>query len=225
MNATINHIGILGLGSRSTLFYIEELNKKVHSVLGDYHTFPCIVYNVDFNTINPYLPNQFDKLVPKLKEHLDSLFKLKITVCIIPNITLHETYDIGHLNFNILHPIQLVIEFLKGNKINQITVFGSKYTMTSNYLKTSLDKHHIRVEIPNNEDIKTIDLIRQKLYSYSETPSDIEHYNALISKYSVKTHILIACTELSILHHEIKLPAHVIDCASLQIEKTLTLTI
>ena len=102
MNTFINHIGILGLGSRSTLFYIKELHKKIHLLLGDYHTFPCLVYNIDFNTINPYLPNQFDKLVPKLKEYLDQLFKLKITVCIIPNITLHETYDFGNLNHNIL---------------------------------------------------------------------------------------------------------------------------
>tara|TARA_R110002111_G_scaffold177132_7_gene243150 strand:- start:3110 stop:3787 length:678 start_codon:yes stop_codon:yes gene_type:complete len=225
MNTFINHIGILGLGSRSTLFYIKELHKKIHLLLGDYHTFPCLVYNIDFNTINPYLPNQFDKLVPKLKEYLDQLFKLKITVCIIPNITLHETYDFGNLNHNILHPIQLVIEFLKANKINQIIVFGSKYTMTSNYLKTSLNKHDIRVDIPNKEDIETIDLIRKKLYSYSETPSDIEQYDTLISKYSINTHVLIACTELSILHHEIKLSSNVIDCAFLQIEKTLTLPI
>ncbi|WP_282068063.1 hypothetical protein [Olleya namhaensis] len=74
-------LGILGLGSRSTLFYLEQLNTQFHTLKGDYHTFPSITHTVDFNTINPYLPNQFNTLKPVVKQQITSLFKDNVHSC------------------------------------------------------------------------------------------------------------------------------------------------
>ena len=54
-------LGILGLGSRSTIFYMEQLNKIHQAVHGGYSTCPFMLINSDFNGINPFLPNSFKK--------------------------------------------------------------------------------------------------------------------------------------------------------------------
>ncbi len=225
MNIYSPKIGILGLGSRSTLFYIENLNNIYNKRFGSYHSFPCLIYNVDFNTINPHLPDKFDKLIPTLKNHLTNIFNLKINYCLIPNITLHETYDLANLSYNICHPIKLTVDYLTAHKINKVVLFGSKYTMTSNYIKSNLKKNHIAVILPDEQDMANIDILRQKLYNYTESKTDIENYKLLIKKYSGNTPILISCTELSILNDDIENLGTIIDCAFLQIEHAINLSV
>ncbi|WP_308993386.1 aspartate/glutamate racemase family protein [Mariniflexile litorale] len=225
MNPENPQIAILGLGSRSTLFYIEELNTRYQKQLGNYHTFPCLLYNIDFNTINPFLPDRFDVLVPQLTLYLNHLFTFPINHCIIPNITLHQTYDSAQLKHPILHPIKLVIDFIKNNEIENVTIIGSKYSMEGSYISAQLKEEYIQTYIPKAEDIEAFDTLRQKIYNRTETFQDIEKYKTLINHYSKQTHILIACTELSILHQKIQSNNRVIDLALLQIEKVLTLSI
>lgn len=216
-------IAILGLGSRSTLFYLETLNSKYQEHFGDYHTFPCLVYNVDFNTINPFLPNTFEVLILQLTHYLNALFKFPIQRCIIPNITLHETFDRACLKNPILHPVHLTIAYLKRNDIKNVVIFGSKYTMETDYVSSQLICQNIQVNIPETEDLLTIDLIRQKIYNHTERGDDVKVYKELIIKYSEKTHVLVACTELSILTSEINPIKPVIDMAILQINEALRL--
>ena len=218
-------IAILGLGSRSTLFYLEALNTRYQKQFGDYHTFPCLLYNVDFNTINSYLPNVFDKLIPQLTHYLNELFKLPVTNCIIPNITLHEAYDRAQLKHNIAHPVNLAIDFIKSNEIKKMTIIGSKYTMEGDYISSQLKEEHIHIHIPKTEHIETFDTLRQKIYNHTETSQDIEEYKNLINHYSKQGHVLVACTELSILNKEIQPNNCIIDLALLQIEKVLTLSV
>lgn len=221
MTTKAKHIGILGLGSRSTLFYLKELNKQYYEKKGGYHTFPCVVYNVDFNTINSNLPNNFEKLIPELEHHLKLFFQLEIDVCLIPNITLHETYDLGNLKYPIIHPITLAIEYLNYKNIQQVTVFGSKYTMESQYIKSKFEAENIEVKFPKSENIVSIDFFRQNLYKHQETDIQIQSYKDLVTTYSKTSTVLIACTELSIIHSEMSFSATVLDLAQLQIEKAL----
>ena len=215
------HIGILGLGVRSTLFYLQELNKRYQEKLGHHHTFPCIVYHIDFDTLNPFLPNQFDKIIPSLKTHLDELFSLPIKRAIIPNITLHEAFDLAKFNYPIAHPLSLMIKYLKEKKIHKVTLFGSRYTMQSTFIKSFLKNEHIDVRIPSQENMDTLDIIRQKVYNNKETHDDIEAYMKLIKNYSNNATILIACTELSILNNHMPPQKSIVDLTLLQIEEVL----
>ena len=49
-------LGILGLGSRTTQFYIQELNRMFQAKKGGYSTCPFILLNTDFHKINTFLP-------------------------------------------------------------------------------------------------------------------------------------------------------------------------
>lgn len=214
------NIAILGLGTRSTLFYLEQLNTKFHAIKGEYHTFPSITYSVDFNTLNPYLPNQFDVLKPVVAKHLNRLTQYNISSCIIPNITLHETVDQLHTPVSIIHPITLCIRHLKSHNINKVTLFGSLYTMTSSYISDIFKKENISISFPNKQDQISIDNCRKQIYNYSETDADQSNYSYLISKYNKESCVVVACTELSIWSPKYDSKT-VIDMALLQIEKAL----
>ena len=86
-------LAILGLGSRSTLYYLEQLNKVYNTKNGGYSTCPFFLLNTDFDTINPLLPNTSVQLDAILQSYLYQIEALDVAELLIPNITLHETID------------------------------------------------------------------------------------------------------------------------------------
>ena len=113
-------IGVLGLGVYSTNFYMNELHKKYYQFKGGFATFPFLLHQVDFNLINPFLPNQFEKLIPKLEGVILELEKYPIQKWIIPNITLHETFDKLDKKVDVIHPIEVVSKFCALKQINSL---------------------------------------------------------------------------------------------------------
>lgn len=214
-------IGVFGLGNRSTLFYIDELNKRFNSLFRGYSTCPFILYNTNFENINPYLPNDFNKLEPILLHYLKKIKELGVNFLLVPNITLHEALDRINTELDIAHPIQLTIDKLKESKQAEAVIFGSLYSMQSNYLKEAFLKRNILLIEPRKEHKKFIDYIRNQIYFEQESKKDLEEYRHLLLLYSKDHPVVIGCTELSIYGSQTL--NNIYDMASFQIEKTLTL--
>ena len=53
----MNKLGIIGLGSKTTTYYIEMLNQLYNKKHGEFNTCPFTMININFNEINPFLPN------------------------------------------------------------------------------------------------------------------------------------------------------------------------
>ena len=223
MNTEKNHIGILGLGARSTLYYLEKLNRLFNKTNGGYSTCPLKLLNTNFNLINPYLPNQFDKLIPVLNNYIVELDNLGISSIVIPNITLHETIDKLQLTkvrrSKIIHPLMVCLTQLKKNQVEEIVLFGSIHTMKKGYVSDYFKKSAIKVHFPNENDNKTIDHFRRLVYSSQEKKQDKFIFLELVKKYSKNIPVILACTELSLYHPlDIK---NVYDLSDLQINIAL----
>ena len=178
-------LGILGLGSRSTIFYMEQLNKNHHAVHGGYSTYPFLLFNCDFNDINPFLPNLFKELRANLLPYFKELKKLPITTLIIPNITLHQTLDLmdmeSNFQYSVIHPIESTLNELKKNKVKEVVLFGSLYSMQSSYIANQFKENGITVTLPSENEMKFLDDFRQLIYDNKESPNDLIQYE--------KTHI------------------------------------
>ena len=211
-------LGILGLGIRSTHFYTHLLHKRIKEMYGNYHTFPFLMYQVDFNLINPLLPNNINELKPVLNNINKELVKFKMDNWLIPNITLHETLDQIELNYAIYHPITLLLNYCKSNDVKQIIVLGTNYTMNSNYISNCLKDTPIVIAKISKEEQNLVDNLRSNVYNKKESKLEIESYKRLISKYSKKSYIIIACTELSLLTSQVQ-SNKIIDLALLQINQ------
>ncbi|MBQ0767703.1 MAG: aspartate/glutamate racemase family protein [Bizionia sp.] len=222
MNTNRKQLGVLGLGNRSTLFYINALNTAFNYQEKGYSTFPFVLYNTDFNSINPYLPNDFDKLVPVISEVITSLEQLPITHLLIPNITLHETIDRVHIPFKILHPLSLCIKVLKQKKKTSAIVFGTRYTMNSSYFRDYFSSEGIQIQAPLEEDMMFIDQFRKNIYTNTETEAQKITYFKLLKKYNTQAPVILACTELSVLYTKND-DFKSVDLVTLQIEEALRL--
>ena len=208
--------GVLGLGEASTAYYLNQIHQKFNERNEEFSTCPLLLYQVDFQEINPFLPDQFEELVPRVTEYLNKISELGISKLLVPNITLHETLDQITHSIELCHPVQLTVEHLIKNKISEIVIFGTLYTMNSEYLKINFSEAGINIIPPESEDQLWIDDFRKQVYKKESTADEIEAFQSLIKKYMQQKPVVISCTELSI--HCLKDENYCIDMADLQIE-------
>lgn len=211
-------IVILGLGARSTLFYQEKLHQLYLEVRGIYATFPFIIKQLDFNLINPYLPENKVVISPILKRELKQ-YDVSGVHLLVPNITIHQILDSIDFQLQIIHPYKLLTKVLVNKKGKNVVFFGTKFTDNRSYLASFIPENSI--ESVNSEDVLFLDELRKKVYTYAETNQDIITFNTLISKYSENFVVVIACTELSIINSSSD--ENIIDLSTLQCDETLQL--
>lgn len=219
MNNGLPQKGILGLGKESTSYYLDQIQTQYHLKNEEFSTCPYLLYQIDFQEINPFLPDQFSILIPNLELYFDQIMKLGITKLLVPNITLHQTLDQMKFDFEICHPVSLTAKYLQEQSFSKATLFGTHYTMNSTYLKEKFADSHVELLVPSAEDQKWIDEFRKHVYLKDESVKDIADFQNLIQKYSVDYPVIIGCTELSI--HSVKDNPNCIDMADLQIEDFL----
>lgn len=211
--------GILGLGATSTTYCLKEIHSKYQKKNNVYSTFPCLLYQVDFQELNPYLPNQFDMLIPTLKTYLEQISDLGVTHLLIPNITLHETLDQIKTPLEICHAVNLTLKYLVENSIWEVFIFGTLYSMNSDYLRSKFSAKNVKILKPSDSDQNWIEHFRKKVYQQNATLTETENFHHLIEKYTEKNPVIIACTELSVFSAK-KNPS-CIDMMDLQIEAFL----
>jgi aspartate racemase len=190
--------GVLGLGSRSTLFFIKELNRHYNQKTGGYSTCPFLLLNTNFDTINSLLPNTSQELDNLIQKRLNELEQMDIIHMLIPNITLHETIDRLVIEKSVIHPIHLAVSKIKQHNWHKIVLFGSLYTMKSDYISSIFNTNGIEIELPTQKDMLLIDEVRKQIYANKETDELITKFHLLIKKYTEKNPVVLACTELSI---------------------------
>lgn len=222
LKSNIN-IGVLGLGSLSTLFYLETLNKVYNRNFGDFSTCPLLLLNTNFNEINPFLPDQYKSLETNLLPYLKKMEELNISHLLIPNITLHKTWELLNkkqsFKYTISHPIELTIQSLKRNKQTNVILFASFFNMSSNYFKSYFLNENIEVITLSQDNMQFIDHTRKQVYLGIATIIELEKFNTLVNSYANDVAVILACTELSIAYKG----AHqnVYDMAHHQINDTI----
>ena len=211
--------GVLGLGAVSTAFYLKEIHSTYQKLNEEFSTCPLFLYQIDFQDINSFLPDQFPILIPKIKAYLKDISALGITKLLIPNITLHETLDQIEIPFEICHPVDLTLKYLRENTISEVFLFGTFYTMNSNYLKKKFSEKEITLLKPTESDQIWIDNFRKRVYQEETDLEEIDYFQKLIQNYSILNPVVIACTELSIFSP--KENPSCVDMMDLQIEDFL----
>ena len=215
----VKSLGILGLGSRSTIFYIKELNRLYHKKKAGYSTCPFKLWNADFDRVNNLLPETSEKLECLIEEYLTELQKLKVDAILIPNITLHQTVDKLSVLSIIIHPVHLTIARLKEHGISEIVLFGSIYMMESGYLKAAFSESLITIVLPSQTDKNIIEAVRKHTYWETETEELLREYAAIIEKYTANYAVVLACTELSVAWNSSN--SRVFDMSRIQLESAV----
>lgn len=213
-------LGVLGLGSQSTVHFIDRLNKLYNYQNGDFSTCPFVMLNADFNQINPYLPNDFEKLIPILTSKLMELNELGVSRIAVPNITIHETIDQLDpiLQSTIIHPLKLGREIAGNSKKTKVLILGTRYTMQSNYVLPFFRKME-SIQL-NEYQLETIDSIRKKVYEAGHTELLQQELEECIKNVvNDEVLIVVACTELSLIANN----TDWLDLLEVQVQESIVL--
>ena len=209
----MNSPGIILTGRKAGEWYIDTLNQLVKSINPsfEYHAL-----QIDFDPINALLPNRIKDAARLLEPYFVELEKFKQPY-ILANITLHEA--VQYFAFAPKHFIS--IDQLLKKKMRpfngRIAVLGTKYTMNHSYIKSILPGLEL---ITLSEDIQNqVDNLR-KLYNYSEDVDLAKEIYADLDRLDM-THLVIACTELSVAWNGISKDNRWIDLPGLQCESLI----
>ncbi|WP_017931821.1 aspartate/glutamate racemase family protein [Robiginitomaculum antarcticum] len=208
-------IGLLKLGERSTSYYLS----RIRALLGA-KTVPVVVNDMNFDLINAHLPNHFSVLEPALRNGLNTLSCCDVVV--IPNMTLHETFDrlpAPRAAVPVIHPVDETLAHLKSVQIDHVVVLGSAHTMTSTYWANALKSISVKPMPVSEKAIALVDAFRLKVYTRTETPEDINHFRDCVLELSRICPVIIACTELSIF--TVRNEPNVFDAAEIQIDAAI----
>lgn len=190
--------GIIGLGSRTTLYYLNQINTLYNIEKGGFSTSPFLLINSDFDNINPFLPNQYNKIQEHLILLVNKAKELGIKKLLLPNITIYETlqkYPEIIKGIEVIDPITEVIQLLTKDKT--MLIIGSKYTSCSVNLANRFEASGIRVNSTDSEITDWVDDFRIKIYKSKETNEEVTQFNDLIDSLSKQQAVIVACTELS----------------------------
>lgn len=223
MNSEAFSLGILGLGSRSTLYYLQQLNEGYNKRRGGYATFPLTLLNTDFDEINQLLPNHSLALSENLNQYISQFGAVGISHLLIPNITLHHSIDQLDVSYSIIHPLHLTLEKIQSERYKQVTLFGSIHTMTSGFVIDFLTSNGIQVGTPKQDEKEFIDEVRKRIFNYDEDEALLQQYQQLVKKYADEGPLIVACTELSI--PQIESHEAIIDMAKMQIDEVIDLKV
>lgn len=211
-------LGVFGLGSFSTMYYLEQLNAKYHAKFGGYSTCPFLLINANFNEINPHLPDKFAEVEKAVLPYLQQCSELKISHLLVPNITLHQTLDLifakHHFDFSLIHPLVLAVETLQKNQIKEVAILGTNYTMNGAYIQNFLAEMGISRSLAAKPFHTEIDALRTAVYQGNLEKSHIHQDLKIVAE---NTTLLVACTELSVYFAKHPLP-NLVDMAGLQLD-------
>lgn len=197
-------IGLLGLADRSTRYYLQQLNSQYNDLYGGDSTCRIKLLNVNFELINPFLPDDFERLMPVTRRSLIELAAMDIDQIILPNITLHNTIDQlsleKELYDKIVHPLRLLGEVVKSRNIDEVRLLGTRHKSHGDYISNFLADLRVKVTFPSQEQLRLNEALRCDIYSQSDQGHQLTELYAQVNQYlnDADGPIVIACTELSI---------------------------
>ena len=208
-------IGFLGLGSKSTCYYMQEMANLM--LICESHV-PVKMIQAKFDEINNHLPHQFDVLEPIVTHYLEELESMDVDCFLIPNITLHETIDrLKWKNTRLIHPLKETLNELKKDGIDEACIFATVHTMNGKYIADFFNAHGVKIVKPIQSDIAIIDTLRVSIYQNGLTDSSMNQLEMLALKYTNEMAVVIGCTELSMAFQKSNIPK-LYDSARLQLK-------
>jgi|GEM_PF-6860196 len=208
-------LGILELGNFSTRYYLGRIEELTTDVSID-----VFKHKMDFSTINAHLPSDFDRLKPLLSGGLSALNHCDVGI--IPNITLHETFDRlepSSTRVSLAHAVHESVRSLSTAKVSHAAILGSAYTSKSPYWSDALESQNISQIKLDCDTVEHADAFRRKVYHGIETPEEIATFQAEVIRLTLRKPLILACTELSLYAPQV--PGVLFDCTSIQIETAI----
>lgn len=203
--------GIVKLGHYSVEFYLSQIAQKSNTS----HT----LIDCNFNEINQYLPDNYQKLGAVLNALTASAYDRGIRKLLLPNITLHNVFYLFPKWLNGIELCDPFEHFAPPSSKSKVYVLGSRHVHSSLVFNERINNINLFPQGLSNETIETVDTIRLNTYHHGYSSKDAATLSEIAHKLSLIHPVIIACSELSLsLAHHLPLSSQITDLAKIQIE-------
>lgn len=212
-------IGLLGgMSWESSLLYYKIINEETNRILGSQNNAKSVLFTVNFEEIEKLQhQNRWNEACEILIEACLSLEKAGADFIVICTNTMHKLLPQikKQIKIPFLHIAQACANEIKNNKIKNILLLGTKFTMSEDFYKQILIDENINVIIPNEEDMNTIHkIIYEELCLGKLLKTSKQTYIDIINKIQKEANIqgvILGCTEIGLLISQKDLEIKVFD--------------
>ena len=150
-------IGLIGgMSWESSLEYYRIINETVKQKLGGFHSAECIMYSVDFDSIEKLQhEGNWHELTNVMIDCAQRLEKAGADLVLISTNTMHKMAgDVEKsVKIPLLHIADAAASAIKERGCKKVGLLGTKFTMEEDFYKGRLvEKFGLEVIIPNSDD-------------------------------------------------------------------------
>lgn len=226
---TIGLIG--GMSWESTISYYRIINEEVKNRLGGLHSAKIVLYSVEFDEIEKCQSNgEWEKSGDILGNAAKAVESAGADFLLICTNTMHKVVPqiVSMIDIPIIHIADATADELEKNNTRSIGLLGTKYTMTQDFYKQRLIDRGIRVLIPDEGDIETVNtVIFDELCVGKISDVSREKLKEIITKLKCKgaEGVILGCTEIGLLIHQSDVDIPVFDTTVIHARKAAELAI
>lgn len=226
---TIGLIG--GMSWESTIPYYRIINEEVKNRLGGLHSAKIVLYSVEFDEIEKCQSNgEWEKSGDILGNAAKAVESAGADFLLICTNTMHKVVPqiASMIDIPIIHIADATADELEKNSTRSIGLLGTKYTMTQDFYKQRLIDRGIRVLIPDEGDIETVNtVIFDELCVGKISDVSREKLKEIITKLKCKgaEGVILGCTEIGLLIHQSDVDIPVFDTTVIHARKAAELAI
>lgn len=226
---TIGLIG--GMSWESTIPYYRIINEEVKNRLGGLHSAKIVLYSVEFDEIEKCQSNgEWEKSGDILGNAAKAVESAGADFLLICTNTMHKVVPqiASMIDIPIIHIADATADELEKNSTRSIGLLGTKYTMTQDFYKQRLIDRGIRVLIPDEGDIETVNtVIFDELCVGKISDVSREKLKEIITKLKCKgaEGVILGCTEIGLLIHQSDVDIPLFDTTVIHARKAAELAI
>ncbi|MBP3754845.1 MAG: aspartate/glutamate racemase family protein [Lachnospiraceae bacterium] len=225
---TIGLIG--GMSWESTIPYYRIINEEVKEKLGGLHSAKIILYSVEFDEIEKCQSSgEWEKSGEILGNAAKGIENAGADFILICTNTMHKVAPqiASMINIPIIHIADATADELEKRNIKTVGLLGTKYTMTQDFYKQRLIDRGIKVVIPDEEDIETVNsVIFDELCVGKIEDSSREKYKKIIKTLADKgaEGVILGCTEIGLLISQTDVDIPVFDTTVIHAKRAAELS-
>lgn len=199
-------IGILGgMSPESTIHYYEQIVHDYTAQFGT-HGYPeIIIYSVTFE---PYIhwqeEGEWGVMADDMVKACKGLEVAGADFIVIATNTMHKVVNEvqAEINIPIVSMLDVVATAILSQGFRTVALLGTMYTMVDEFYVQGLEKHGLKVLVPDADDRQVIhDVIFKELIKGDVLPASKKRYIDIISKLEVAgaEGVVLGCTEIPML--------------------------
>ncbi len=225
-------LGLLGgMSWESTVTYYQIINETVKEELGGLHSAKILLCSVDFAEIEEYqAKGEWEKSAEVLSDAAVTLQQAGADYIVICTNTMHKVAPQiqSRISIPLIHIADATADALENAGVKTVALLGTKYTMTQDFYKNKLTDRGIRVIVPDEPDIETVNrVIYDELCRGIISPDSRHAYTEIIGKLKANgaQGVILGCTEIGLLIHQEDSPLPVFDTTVIHARKAALLSV